>query len=977
MTLQIAGNSASSDVKSFLKVFGSLAQKGDDAKELRRVEWWDADKTRTGRLSLDAVNRWIQSKLAKAFGTKRGSTLWKNYQVIYGYAFQSAMEVPNRNPSDLLCPAEFRLLNAYLCIYALAMDAFVSIFENPSIISVTEERKLNRTDWMDGHQRAAKHGFVALTNASDNALIIFDELDTNNDGCVSLAQWFHFLKENEISCGTPIGWLIHVGGSIPAKATTPERKERTKSADTFGSDFLETLQQARFASEHEQERITFVSTSSFDSVESSQCIPSQPQATKIHDSQEPKQLLLSSLSDSLSPQPCVGGVVESKSSSQIDSKNQCSNAALQIDWTIGFSDQPAIASSEEDGNRSDHAQTDTIGEIIFKPAHRNAATGATFDFGSSVIAGPGASSDAIDFLKCFLLLAHTGNVSAMARAMEWRSAAGSSTSPLTLPRMGEWIERRLCSIYGEKRGIYLYNKYFPVYTRAFYSLKNLPGTAEPDCVCRSEFRLMIAHLCIATLALDAFLRLNHDSKEKVHMSTWLNMYHHCSRHGFISLANISKDTETMQSAIDLFGRIDKRDRGFIRLTEWIDYLIKDEIVSQTAIGQLLEGSKNVPASLVESSSDEHVAEQKLEASSPGLKVNVSNTSSGKMAISHRAETHPEHNVVTEKDRNVSHCQSNALNDCIPENLMEHTFHCTTKLKESSIPERSLPRTPLRAGTMPHAKMAGKSASEAVKDFIDVFLPLAEKTSSSKCMRQKEWLNADERKVGSLDLAAVTRWIQRKLVSAYKHKHGVALTQRFSPVYLFSYRSAKQTQVSSVHTPPASGDITLREFRLLNAYLCVYALAFDAFDTYDRRKGNADCGELWKSFSRTEWVLHCGNVAKHGFIELARVDHQQLLLDFFSSLCDSKGETKVRFSEWCAFLCEKEVAESSYMGSLLTIIVHENTGTATKGDSTKDYYSNIAEHRARSTRHSQSKANLNLMMGKTAIYIGDVDEVVSR
>jgi hypothetical protein len=252
---QFAGDSASPDVKAFLEVFVSLADKTEESKSARRKEWPEADTSRNGILSLGMVKRWVQRRLCKVHGQKRGTELFKKHAPIYIRAFYSAKDVPGTESSDYVNPAEFRLLICFLCVYALAFDAF-DVIDTDSGDSGDRDQRMSRIDWIKGCRKVSNHGFVALSEAGEDAGDVFDRVDTNGGGMVLLAEWCHFLKETEIAAGTPMGWLIHIGGAIPDSAKTPEGMKKGSPERTSGvqksrvQEELEALRSSKLTKSH-------------------------------------------------------------------------------------------------------------------------------------------------------------------------------------------------------------------------------------------------------------------------------------------------------------------------------------------------------------------------------------------------------------------------------------------------------------------------------------------------------------------------------------------------------------------------------------------------------------------------------------------------------------------------------------------------------------------------------------------------------
>jgi hypothetical protein len=217
---RIVGDSASVDVEAFFDVFLPLADKS--SKKNRRAEWPNADTSGNGILSLSMVKRWVNQKLSSVYGQHRGTALFKKYGPIYLRAFHSARDVPDKQ--DYVSPSEFRLFIAYLCVYALAFDAFDVIKDGK------EDHRMSRSEWFEGCRKVARHGFVALAEGAGEDVSydslgdmfdrVVDRLDDNGGGMVLILEWCDYLKESEIAAGTLMGSLITISPNYPPTPTS-------------------------------------------------------------------------------------------------------------------------------------------------------------------------------------------------------------------------------------------------------------------------------------------------------------------------------------------------------------------------------------------------------------------------------------------------------------------------------------------------------------------------------------------------------------------------------------------------------------------------------------------------------------------------------------------------------------------------------------------------------------------------------------
>lgn len=212
-----AGSGSSRELKAFVKAFAALAERTETAKLARQEEWPEADTGGNGVLSLTMIERWIQQRLSKEHGGKDGQRFYKAYIPAYIRAFQAAQTASadaqaaegGSNTAGYVSRAEFRLLCAYLCLYALAFDSSRKIAGSSS--DRTQQR-ISLQEWINGSEKVGNHGFLlfALAKGADEEKKrkMFEEMEGGKSGSVAFSDWRNHLIKKEVETETPMGKLI-------------------------------------------------------------------------------------------------------------------------------------------------------------------------------------------------------------------------------------------------------------------------------------------------------------------------------------------------------------------------------------------------------------------------------------------------------------------------------------------------------------------------------------------------------------------------------------------------------------------------------------------------------------------------------------------------------------------------------------------------------------------------------------------------
>ena len=92
-----------------------------------------------------------------------------------------------------------------------------------------DDRKLEAAEWKAGWAKIKDHGFVALKTMTDEAkaLEVFESMDDNAGGVVTLVEFCEFLKAAEVAAGTELGKLLDEDeeGGVGKKWEAPKGEE--------------------------------------------------------------------------------------------------------------------------------------------------------------------------------------------------------------------------------------------------------------------------------------------------------------------------------------------------------------------------------------------------------------------------------------------------------------------------------------------------------------------------------------------------------------------------------------------------------------------------------------------------------------------------------------------------------------------------------------------------------------------------------
>jgi len=216
--------------KTFCDVFKSLTYKNDEGRVARGHAFTGCDPNGNGYVSLAEVDGWIQKVLITYFGQKgcdgdpkeEGTRIWKCFRASYIRAHTDAKDIGGggSRADDYVTAKEFRLLNAYLILYAAMYDAFALVDGGGGSVEDKsgDDRKMTLAEWKKGYKTVGKHGFVGLRDAAmldeKGAEEVFKKMNSGkdaegkeygNDSVVMLAEFCAYVEKCEVAAKTPWG----------------------------------------------------------------------------------------------------------------------------------------------------------------------------------------------------------------------------------------------------------------------------------------------------------------------------------------------------------------------------------------------------------------------------------------------------------------------------------------------------------------------------------------------------------------------------------------------------------------------------------------------------------------------------------------------------------------------------------------------------------------------------------------------------
>jgi len=196
---------------------------------MRAQAWMVADPNGNGLCSLAEIDGWIQKTLMHEHGDDVGKDIWRKFRPSYIRAFNDAKDIgkdrkvfknSDTSADDYVQKGEFRLLNAYLCIYAVMFDAFSRIDGDSEGTTATDDRRMGIEEWKKGFSAISGHGFACFANVGDDASsleAIFKKMDADGKGMVLLREFCEYIEKGEEEAGTEVGKMLGIGDGDQAR----------------------------------------------------------------------------------------------------------------------------------------------------------------------------------------------------------------------------------------------------------------------------------------------------------------------------------------------------------------------------------------------------------------------------------------------------------------------------------------------------------------------------------------------------------------------------------------------------------------------------------------------------------------------------------------------------------------------------------------------------------------------------------------
>jgi len=432
-----------------------------------------------------------------------------------------------------------------------------------------------------------------------------------------------------------------------------------------------------------------------------------------------------------------------------------------------------------------------------------------------------------------------------------------------------FIQVTLDKTHDKERAAFLFKKYRPSYIYAFNDAKNLHSgskevlagaktATEDDYVTFPEFRVFTLYLRIYAIMFDTFADTDGESEgrtedddSRVDKDEFMKWFH-SSESGpkFKAFEDVNSD----EDAEELFSYLDTDNSGLIVFSEWSASIKQMEIEEGTELGTLLKGDL-VPT---------QVGKKKSSGAKP---------------------------------------KRNATKETAAKN----------KTKRAATPVKK--KTAKRAIVMP-AKVAGaylpsKRSSDNLKDFILAFQPFAERSIMCGKRRKRAFQSMDNNGNGKCSLAEISQFVRTTLKKEHDEVRGEELFDYYRPTYIRAFNASKA--IAKTDDPEDDNYINFSEFRVLNAYICVYAGMGDDFFKIDGGDGVTEDDD--RRVEMTEWIKAYSKFTSSTFIGLRGIETDEDASTVFKEMdLDAKG--MVLLSEFCEYIRTKEMENKTPLGKLL-------------------------------------------------------------
>jgi len=233
----LLAENASEDINDFNTAFTPYGEKSASGLKLRREGFSAADTNGNGMASLAELELSIKHGLQKQFPKKRVEHLFKTYRPSYIYAYNSAKNLhtgsddvlpgaKTATEDDYVSFSEFRVFTVYLRIYAAMFDVFADVDGDSEGRTAEDDMRIDRDEFLRWYDKSGGgHSFKAFetVNSEEQAIQLFNELDTDGSGKIIFSEWSASIREIEIVENTFMGVLLS-GNLKPTKLLAEGKK---------------------------------------------------------------------------------------------------------------------------------------------------------------------------------------------------------------------------------------------------------------------------------------------------------------------------------------------------------------------------------------------------------------------------------------------------------------------------------------------------------------------------------------------------------------------------------------------------------------------------------------------------------------------------------------------------------------------------------------------------------------------------------
>lgn len=211
----------SKELKMFIKSFQPFAEKAETSKNLRKTAFRSCDMNGSGKASLAEIDGFVLDTLKKDYGPEEGDRIYDTFRASFIRAFSNANDLIEGD-DDYVSFAEFRILNAYLCVYAGMLDAFSKVDGYGAGISKDDDRRVSKEEWMNEYKSLSQTGFVGLNSLTNESAAeqAFVEMDEDGKGMVLFSEFCSYIQKAEEKKGTSLGKLLTTSA---LSKTTPKK----------------------------------------------------------------------------------------------------------------------------------------------------------------------------------------------------------------------------------------------------------------------------------------------------------------------------------------------------------------------------------------------------------------------------------------------------------------------------------------------------------------------------------------------------------------------------------------------------------------------------------------------------------------------------------------------------------------------------------------------------------------------------------